>query len=382
MAVAPHATFVRAEVQKLLDRAPAYTALNPEARAAMRDHMVEIGSYLADPNAHGAQRSGALTAGALAEDGEQQSQKDGVDLTKSRLAEKPGQVGAEFQGGAVHQSTSEFGRLVQTVNFPEFVSGLVKGVFQAVVDASIQQMQAYGELLAASAKSVQQFADDHITDGQARDHLVNRFPSKFAIDTGGDGPAKLAPRDDSEIDLGGAFGTQGPVDISDPEGEQALVNQAKLDMARSRQQTMATMVLMGINRIVVTNGQINAKVIFDVQANDQAARHAQAEMHDKRSDSTTAFGGGSFAGLFGGGFVSSNSHDTTVKSAIDDTSESKAQMKAQLTGDVHLAFKSDVFPLEKMVDVMGMQTLNQRAAPLPIGPLATPRAAPASPPAK
>jgi hypothetical protein len=371
---------VREEVVRLLERAPAYRALTPSARAAMREHMVQIGSYLADPNAHGVASGRALDS-ALAEQGEQQP-KDGVELTKDRLAQKPGQVGAEFQGGAVREGTEQFGRLVRTVNFPEFVSGLVKGVFQAVVDASIQQMQAYAELLAAAAKSVQQFADDHISDGQARDHLASRFPSKFAVDTSSQGPAKLVSRDGNEVDLAGAFGTEGAVDVSDAESEQALVNQAKLEMARSRQQTMSTMVLMGINRIVVTNGQINAKVIFDVQANDQAARHAAAEMHDQRSDSTTSFGGGSFAGIFGGGFVSSNSHDTTVKSAVDDTSESKAQMKAQLTGDVHLAFKSDVFPLEKMVDVMGMQTLNERAAPLPIGPRATPAAAAAAPPVK
>ena len=378
MAAAPHSAAVRNEVEKLLERTPAYQALTPSARSAMLEHMVEIGSYLADPNAHGAGGKVQPIGAALGDEDVQAPQKqDGAGQTMNRLAEKPGQVGAEFKAGAVHQATEEFGRLVQTVNFPEFVSGLVKGVFQAVVDASIQQMQAYGELLAASAKSVQQFADDHISDAQARDHLVNRFPSKFGIDTNTEGAAKLSARDGSEVDLAGAYGTDGAVDVSDPDTEQALVNQAKLDMARQRQQTMATMVLMGINRIVVTNGQINAKVIFDVQANDAAARHAQAEMHDKRRDSTTAFGGGSFAGLFGGGFVSSNSHDTTVKSAIDDTSESKAQMKAQLTGDVHLAFKSDVFPLEKMVDVLGMQTLSERAAPLPIGPRATPAAAPA-----
>ena len=372
MVAAAHTTVVRDEVQNLLDRAPAYRALDPAARAALLEHMVTIGSYLADPNAHRA------TSRALAEEATGPQQKQGAaDRTMQRLADKPGSVGAEFSAGAVHHATDEFARLVNTVNFPDFVSGLVKGVFQAVVDASIQQMQAYAELLAASAKSVQQFADDHISDAQARDHLVSRFPSKFSIDTTGDGPAKLASRDGGEVDLAGAFGTRDAVDVSDSEAEQALVNQAKLDMARSRQQTMATMVLMGINRIVVTNGQINAKVIFDVQANDAAARHATAAMHDQRSDSTTAFGGGSFAGLFGGGFVSSTSHDTMVKSAIDDTSESKAQMKAQLSGDVHLAFKSDVFPLEKMVDVMGMQTLNERAAPLPIGPRATP-AAPAT----
>ena len=373
-----HVSVVREEIEKLLGQAQAYHGLAPEARARMLEHMVAIGSYLADPNAHrhpvarASDRAAATTAAALAE------KRDPVGDLQGRLAAKPGQVGAEFKAGAVAQATEDFGALVQKVDFPAFVSGLVKGVFQAVVDASLQQMQAYAELLAASAKSVQQFADDHITDAQVRDNLANRYPSKFSVDTSGDGPARLSARDGGEVDLGGAFGTSGGVDISDAEAEQALVNQAKLDMARSRQQTMSTMVLMGINRIVVTNGQINAKVLFDVQADDRAARQARAQMHDKVDTNSGAFAFGSLFG-FGGGGYTNTSHTTSVQSSIDDTSESKAQMKAQLSGDVHLAFKSDVFPLEKMVDVMGMQTLNDRAAPLPIGPRATPGAAPAAP---
>jgi hypothetical protein len=370
MAPDPHVSVVRQEVETLLRQAPAYRGLTPEARAHMLEHMVAIGSYLADPNAH---RDAPPTEGALAE------KRDAVGDLQERLASKPGQVGAEFKAGAVQQATEDFGALVQKVDFPAFVSGLVKGVFQAVVDASIQQMQAYAELLSASAKSVQQFADDHITDSQVRDQIANRYPSKFQVDTSSDGPARLVARDGADIDLGGAYGTSGTVDISDADSEQALVNQAKLDMAKSRQQTMSTMVLMGINRIVVTNGQINAKVLFDVQADDKAARESKAQMHDKVDTSSGAFAIGSLFG-FGGGGYTNTSHTTSVQSAIDDTSESKAQMKAQLSGDVHLAFKSDVFPLEKMVDVMGMQTLNDRAAPLPIGPRATPGAAPATTP--
>jgi hypothetical protein len=42
------------------------------------------------------------------------------------------------------------------------------------------------------------------------------------------------------------------------------------------------------------------------------------------------------------------SHVATVQSAVDDTSESKAAVKAQLSGEVKVNFKSDYFPMEKM----------------------------------
>src|SRR5260370_5843146 len=47
-----------------------------------------------------------------------------------------------------------------------------------------------------------------------------------------------------------------------------LVPAARTQLATSRQQLLATMVLMGINRIVVTDGRIAAKVLFDFQAKD------------------------------------------------------------------------------------------------------------------
>jgi len=41
---------------------------------------------------------------------------------------------------------------------PEFVRALVAGTFHALVDASLQQMKAYVELMAATARSVDSLA--------------------------------------------------------------------------------------------------------------------------------------------------------------------------------------------------------------------------------
>lgn len=342
---------VRGEIQSLLDRSEAFRALAPDDRARLRDDMIKVGSFLAD----GGWLNEPRSAHALAED------TDPVEDLKKRLAQKPGQVGAEFKAGAVREGVEQFGEMVKKVDFVGFVSGLVQGVFQAVVNASIQQMQAFGELLAATAKTVDQFASDHITDAQARDYVANRYPSAARVDTSGETPRLRAGENDS-IDLGKELGVSDGVDLDDDDSEQRLVTAAKLSMARQRQQLMATMVLLGINRIVVTNGLINAKVLFDMQASDAARRRAKAEMADKTSNSA-AVGGGFMASIFGGAFGVSHSHETSVSSAVDDQSESRAQVKAQLSGEVKLQFKSETFPLERMVDVMGLDTLNQKAAP-------------------
>jgi hypothetical protein len=51
---------------------------------------------------------------------------------------------------------ASFGKLVEQVNFPAFVGGLINGVFNATVDGSIQQMDAYGKLLSEVAESIEE----------------------------------------------------------------------------------------------------------------------------------------------------------------------------------------------------------------------------------
>jgi hypothetical protein len=66
------------------------------------------------------------------------------------------------------------------VDFPAFVSALIHGVFQAVVAGSIQQMEAYSDLLKDAIRTIDQFAADGDTDdhrsatGAARRLRLNR----------------------------------------------------------------------------------------------------------------------------------------------------------------------------------------------------------------
>lgn len=46
--------------------------------------------------------------------------------------------------------------------------------------------------------------------------------------------------------------------------------------------------------------------------------------------------------------VNEQRHVTTVSSSVDETSESKAEVKAKLSGEVRVNFKSDFLPMEKM----------------------------------
>jgi hypothetical protein len=107
------------------------------------------------------------------------------------------------------------GTVVREVDFPAFVRDLVHGTFEAIVDASIQQMEAYADLVAAVARSVDRFLEENLSDDDARAWLDRTLPD---IDDAGEATAALA------------------------------LDAARRSVAKSRQQLLATMVLMGVNR--------------------------------------------------------------------------------------------------------------------------------------
>lgn len=123
----------------------------------------------------------------------------------------------------VSDASSGADRLVADVDFPSFVSSLLNGVFEAIVDSSIRQMEAYAELVAGVAKSLDEFTDENISDNEARDFLLDRLPHFFSKSS-------------------------------------TKSKRRRVRLASGRQQLLATMVLMGINRIVVTDGRISAKI--------------------------------------------------------------------------------------------------------------------------
>ena len=366
---------VRTEVQKVLDQCQAWRRMDAPERKAFAENMLKVGHFLAqDPG----WLDSPLPAGAegLA-GGEELAGTEGlaakalapVDELKGRLAKAPGQIGETFKAGAMRQGVEEFRNLVQTVDFPEFVSGLIQGVFQAIVDASIQQMQAYGELLAATAKSVGEFANDHISDDQVRQQIANRHPGLVKIERSPEGGTKLAAGEEGGdlSALQSMTRTKESITISDDASEQKFVTAAKLEMARQRQKLMALMVMLGINRIVVTNGRINAKVVFDITASDYAKRTAKAGLTDIGESHSGGFATAAMPWGAAGGYTN-QMHKVTVRSSVDDMSESKAEMKARLSGEVLVNFKSETLPPERMLDALQLEQVNYLSQPGTGGP--------------
>jgi hypothetical protein len=108
---------------------------------------------------------------------------------------------ARAGGDAAHAMAAR--GLVDAVDFPSFVAGLIKGTFEAIVDASVRQMEAYTELLRHVAKSVDEFMRDNVVDGgedkSARRRLATQRQQTLATMvlmgiTGSSSPTAVSPR--------------------------------------------------------------------------------------------------------------------------------------------------------------------------------------------
>jgi len=155
---------------------------------------------------------------------------------------------------------------------------------------------------------------------------------------------------------------------------------ARTQLATSRQQLLATMVLMGINRIIVTDGRIQAKVLFDFSAKDNFRFQKSATQFDYGDQytytSTGQYGPNSGDGSqddsqagAGASYYTSGQYQNTstpvvkLVSASQSASAADLTTKAQLSGTVEVNFKSETFPLEKMADSFQIGQIQNAAKP-------------------
>ena len=373
---------VREEVRKLLTRSQGFAALPAARQQQVARDTALIADYLAAPEGvpgHTLEGGvGAPPARAM----------EGVDARSEEGWQAVEDIGkGKFQAGAAREGAEVAGLFLQKVNFTQFVGGLIQGVFHSIVQSSIQQMEAYSQMVAQVAKSLESFREDNVTQNQGRDHMAEKFPDLFEIgvDEFAESPApRLKLREG--VDEGAALrrvngamefqdGQLKSMDLSDETAELALVTAARTQLARQRQQLLASLVIMGINRIVVTDGRIQAKVMYDFQARDNMKKQRSATAFDYATQdgrvATTWEGEGNYDSggkNSGQGRYESGKGDyeydsdyyskgeykyaqkpiVTAMSAASEGSEAALQTRAQLSGTVEVNFKSDYLPLEKM----------------------------------
>ena len=263
------------------------------------------------------------------------------------------------------------GALVSEIDFPGFVAGLVHGTFDAIVDASIRQMESYSTLVSAVAKTVDQFTEENVTPNQARDWLAQRYPGDVRIvpPTADQPQPQLVPAAEGLTPTWLAdYGIDGE-ELSTEMLEQRVLPQVRSKVGAERQQLLATMVMLGMNRVAVKDGSITAKVMFRATAND-AAKVSYAAGSDPKS----------VADWGERGSLSYSGASSTMVSTLGLNAQSDTSLRADLFGEVRLNFVSETLPLDKLADAAKIAMVQRNsavarvAAPVPAASAAAPAA--------
>jgi hypothetical protein len=265
------------------------------------------------------------------------------------------------------------GSLVHEIDFPGFVAGLVHGTFDAIVDASIRQMDSYASLVSAVAKTVAQFTEENVTPNQARDWLAQRYPGEVRIaPPTAEQPAPLLVP--TAVGLTPAwladYGVEGE-ELTGELLEERVLPQVRTHVGGERQQLLATMVMLGMNRVAVRDGSITAKVMFRASANDAAKVNYATGSDPKSVTDWGERGSLTYAGA-----------SSTMVSTLGLNAQSDTSLRADLFGEVKLNFVSETLPLDKLADAAKVALVQRNSAvarapataalPAPAAPAAAP----------
>ncbi|HVR91499.1 MAG TPA: hypothetical protein VHG29_10455 [Novosphingobium sp.] len=266
------------------------------------------------------------------------------------------------------------GALMDEIAFPAFVASLLHGTYDAIVDSSIKQVEGFAELVSAVAKPLDQFASENVTTGQVRAWLVEQYPQDVTLveDRGSYTLAALRHPDDEDDAPSPAwladFGAEGEA-LTAELLEERVLPAARTKVAQNRLSTLSTMVLLGMQRVVVKDGTVSAALKFRASAADRAAVQ-YATSNDPQTGGTQWGARGSEGAI------------TTV-STVAVNAQTDSELKAEVTGNVRINFASETLPLDRFVDEAQRTLLerhSRRTAPVAQGtPSALPPAVVAAP---
>lgn len=255
--------------------------------------------------------------------------------------------------------TRAFTELVDSVDFPKFVADLLKAVFDANLKVIKQQTDSYIKLMKEATKSTADFIKK-VKDDESFARLAESRSDKYNVIT------EKAPDGGTRLALTNPEGEK--VDPEDAEVKRHIL-EAKINMAKEHRAALREVLLMGVTRLIVDKGEIDAAVEFTIKA----SRESRAHHDDQNINVATVgmeYGGGLLGGLFGG---PSGTFEMTNTNIQVNTSDKKASddLSATLKGHVNIKFKTDYFKLDNFANMYadgGVSALKlpQGAAPAPV----------------
>lgn len=311
---------VRRSVRDVLESTPAFAQAGPEVRRELAKKMVAV----------------AMMGTDLAAEEE---------IQKAKAVERfPAMTAAQEFGDATRAAGRTFRDLREAIDFPTYVQQLISGVFQAITQSNISQLTAIGDMLDAVSRTEDEFTSENIRDADVMAWAVGKFPflriheGTLQVRDGVDiseksseiaAQLRVSASEVSSLDESDLMGSLGPL--------------IRRRIGRERQQMLATMIQMGLQRVVVDEGRLHASMDMRVDTRSaQNTQQARREELDIDAGASAQMGMGMW-----GASAHLNVGYNKVQADSSSTNEEIAT-RAGLRSSVDLAFRTDQIPLDRM----------------------------------
>lgn len=289
----------------------------------------------------------------------------GNGLARSMATDSGKDMGYKGYDPSFGADTQSFKDLVDSVDFPKFVADLLKAVFDANLSVMKTQTDSYIKLMKEATKSAADFIKQ-VKDEESFAKLAESKGDKYNVTTEkqADGSQKLALTD--------PHGEK--VDPEDAEVKKDILEE-KINMAKEHRAALREVLLMGVTRLVVKKGVVEAGVDFEIHATRDSKAHHDDQNINVASTSTQ-FDSGALGGIFGGPSGSMSLTNTNIQVNTSDK-HATDDLTAKLHGKVNIEFATDYFKLDNFANMYadgGTAALKPPGAPGAPGASALPAA--------
>jgi hypothetical protein len=248
----------------------------------------------------------------------------------------------------IDQAGQLAGEFIDEIDFPKFVRDLVKGVFDANLDVTLKQMEAFQKLLKTATASVATFVNK-IDDTAAFGYLAENQSDTFSLGFPDEGEGDKGEQQPVLTDKSG-----NKLDLGDNEVK-AKIMEAKIAMAQEQRAMLREVILMGVTRLVVEKGVIKAACKFDIKAGEKIDKADKAALQEASSTSASLTASGGMLGSIFGGPRGGTTHSRQKSkiSVASTKSQATTDLSAQVSGSVEIQFKSDYFKLDNFATMYG-----------------------------
>ncbi|XXF81312.1 hypothetical protein P2318_16595 [Myxococcaceae bacterium GXIMD 01537] len=258
---------------------------------------------------------------------------------------------------AVREAGRTVRNLREAIDFPTYVTSLISGVFQAITHSNMAQLESFVDLLEGVSASSDTFTAQNIGPDSAVRWALSRF-DMITTQPGQDGRPQLVLRQggempDAELLAATLEATEDEVSsIDEDDLTGTLLPLVRRKIGRTRQAMLATMVLMGMQRVVVDEGRIHASMDMRVDTTS-AAEETERSQFDTRTNIAAQ-------GTFGSGaWGASASASTTIGYVHNDDRYTREEISAQagMRSSVDMTFRTEQIPLDQMANQAAIERI-------------------------